>query len=361
MVLWYLPIVVLCLYKLQFAFMGKNKLTGDSKIYPDYISLDKTASIKGIFILLILLRHGLQYLTIEDNFLSMLYYKINGHVLGQSVVVMFLFYSGFGVMLSIAKKGKSYISSIPTNRMLKVLLHFDIAVLIYLVIQTIFGERYSLYTILSSLIGWENVGNSSWYIFAILALYLVTYFAFTVFKKAKNYYLPVAVVFVLTICMIVALKYFKQDIWWYDTIILYPIGMLYYLVHRKVEAFFNKKAIAYWLTLGAMCVLFVLTLLRTSNFFVLEIKHILFTFIIVLATMKIQIHNKALQFLGNHLFSIFILQRIPMIILDYFGVSDYPFVFLALSLALTILICIPFDMLMDKLDALLFKKKKAKV
>lgn len=283
--------------------------------------------------------------------MNTLYYKINDHILGQSVVVVFLFYSGYGIMLSICQKGSDYVRSMPTKRVLKVLLHFDIAIMLFLILQTVLGEKFSVLQILLSFIGWDNLGNSNWYIFSILVLYLITYLSFMIFKKNK--YNALILTFVLTAVMIIILYKFKE-IWWYDTVIIYPIGMLYYIVHNKIEEVFDKRPILYWLSLIVLCALFVLTLLKTSNFIVLEFKHILFTFIVLLATMKIQIHNKILYFCGSHLFAIFILQRLPMIILSHTGLVKYPALFVIISIAVTLLICIPFDYFMKKLDKLFF-------
>ena len=47
--------------------------------------------------------------------------------------------------------------------------------------------RDSLSRILLSLIGWKSIGNSNWYMFDILLLYVLTYVAFKVTKKQDVY------------------------------------------------------------------------------------------------------------------------------------------------------------------------------
>ena len=101
---------------------------------------------------------------------------------------MTAFYSGYGVMLSIDKKGGNYIKSIPKNRVFKVLLHFDIAVLLYLVLKMILKDySFTVKQVLLSLIAWDSLENPNWYIFAIVLLYLFTYISFMVFKNKKHF------------------------------------------------------------------------------------------------------------------------------------------------------------------------------
>ena len=66
-----------------------------------------TANIKGIFVILILFSHYTQYVTLGGPY-DDAYLVLRKH-LNQMVVVMFLFYSGFGIMRSIQNKGQAYI------------------------------------------------------------------------------------------------------------------------------------------------------------------------------------------------------------------------------------------------------------
>lgn len=97
-------------------------------VSPDYLTKEATAPVKGLFLLLVFATHFVQYVKLggvwNDAYLSMRSW------MAQLVVVPFLFYSGYGVMTSIAAKGKSYVDSIPVKRALKVLFMFDVAVLV---------------------------------------------------------------------------------------------------------------------------------------------------------------------------------------------------------------------------------------
>ena len=103
--------------------------------------------------------------------------------LGQMLVVMFLFYSGYGVMESIKTKGSKYVDSIPRKRVLTTLLNFDVAVLVYLLLDISLGIRYSACDTELAFTGWTSIGNSNWYIFVIILCYLITYISHRIVKQ----------------------------------------------------------------------------------------------------------------------------------------------------------------------------------
>ena len=90
---------------------------------------------------------------------------------GQLIVVMFLFFSGYGVMSAIRNKGAAYVQAMPRHRILTVLVNFDVAVVIFAVLQLLLGRVFPVNRYLLSLVGWEQIGNSNWYIVAIAILW----------------------------------------------------------------------------------------------------------------------------------------------------------------------------------------------
>ena len=100
----------------------------------DYLSPEKTTTIKGIFIVLVFFSHFNSYV-MYSNTLDNVYVKIIGYV-GQAMVAPFLFYSGYGVMEQITKKGNSYIKSIPIKRFLVTMIKFDLAVFLFYIIKS---------------------------------------------------------------------------------------------------------------------------------------------------------------------------------------------------------------------------------
>ena len=205
-------ILLICLYQIKF--------TKDS----DYMEKEKTTSIKGIFVLLIFLSHIAQYATFNGK-IDSIYIIIKKH-LDQLIVTMFLFYSGYGIMESIKRKGIDYIKGLPKKRILKVLFEFDVAVVIFFILGTILGERFGKLQILLSLVGWDSLGNSNWFIFAILIIYICTYLSFMVFNK--KYIGGAILITIFSVGYIYVMKHFKQ-FYWFNTILCYPLGIWFSL------------------------------------------------------------------------------------------------------------------------------------
>jgi len=98
MIVWILILVLLSLWKASFCKKGISQY---------YISREGTDAVRGIFILLILASHFIQYVPVLTLPIDTYYLRLRTF-LGQFVVSMFLFYSGYGVTLSFAEKGEKY-------------------------------------------------------------------------------------------------------------------------------------------------------------------------------------------------------------------------------------------------------------
>lgn len=354
MTLFFACLLLMILWRIKFA---RPVLSGFNE---NYLAIDRTNCIKGIFILMVFLSHSRNYLSKLPEYtadpLNSIYDVIQNH-LGQGIVVMFLFYSGYGVMESIIKRGSDYINAFPKQRFAKTLFHFDIAVMLFVIVDLCLGtlKNNSILEVLLSFTGWESVGNSNWYIFAILILYLITYLAFKIFKdKTSN---AVWLVTVLTVVYIAVLALAGKDAWWFDTVLLYPLGMWYSVGKDKVETFVRKKPINYFGLLILCCAVFIVSHLLRSNIICYEISQVALCAVIVAATMKIDINNKILEFFGKHLFEIYILMRIPMNVLLHFDI-DNVYVFVSVSFAVTLLLAVLLKKVFTFSDRFLFAKNK---
>lgn len=354
MTLFFACLLLMILWRIKFA---RPVLSGFNE---NYLAIDRTNCIKGIFILMVFLSHSRNYLSKLPEYtsdpLNSIYDVIQSH-LGQGIVVMFLFYSGYGVMESIIKKGSDYINAFPKQRFAKTLFHFDIAIMLFVIVDLCLGtlKNYSILEVLLSFTGWESVGNSNWYIFAILILYLITYFAFKIFKNKTSK--AVWLVTVLTVVYIAVLALAGKDAWWFDTVLLYPLGMWYSVGKDKIENFVRKKPINYFGLLILCCAVFIVSHLLRSNIICYEISQVALCAVIVAATMKIDINNKILEFFGKHLFEIYILMRIPMIVLLHFDI-DNVYVFVSVSFAVTLLLAVLLKKVFTFSDRFLFAKNK---
>ena len=102
------------------------RVKGLDDFFNDYMKLDNTSSIKGIFVWLIIFCHKIKY-GINKNYL----FKKIVRNLGQKVVSMFLFYSGFGIYESIKTKGSIYVKTLPYKAVI-IFLKSQIIILMFL-------------------------------------------------------------------------------------------------------------------------------------------------------------------------------------------------------------------------------------
>ena len=361
MVFYLAVLLVLICYGISFS--------GTGSFNEAYLDRKNTAAINGIFVILVVFSHYSQYAGFGGIF-DAPYLLLKKH-LHQMLVAPFLFYSGFGMMEQIKKKGSGYVFNIP-KKAGKLLFRFDVAVLMYMAMHMILGKTFSLKRIVLSLIGWQSVGNSNWYIFDILVLYMLMFFAFGISEKLKtgeklngsrfreHTNLPGLILFfVLTLCFIYVMMKTDKETRWYNTVILLPVGCLYSEFRGEIERLVMKNDVTYYLTLLIVFVSYLVSY-KYRNSFGIEgytVWAVCFISLVILATMKVRIYNRILEWFGMHVFSIYILQRLPMILLDRMGLIDsHKYLCLIAVFALTIPLAIAFEKATDE-----FLNRKAAV
>lgn len=333
-------------------FLGM-KLPDEGKFHYDYSSQKQTSIINGLFTLLIFFSHASQYISLggslDDAYLSFRTY------MGQLVVASFLFFSGFGIMESISKKGNDYVKSIPSKRLFRVWYHFAFAIILFLAVAIIFNTKYSAKRILLSFIGYMSIGNSNWYMFVTFAMYIIIYISFMIGKKHKA--IGLTLVFALSVGFAVFESKIGLHETFYNTLFCLPFGMLFSVIKPYFDRFVMKNDLVYLLSTGAIIIVYyIFEQNRALSVFHYNAFAILAVILIMMVTMKVKIGNPILEFFSKHIFSFFILQRIPMIILDNLGVSDNKYSFVILSFVATLCMSVAFDNLTKRTDALIFKK-----
>lgn len=338
--------------------ISKSELIGNNQFNKEYLSIRQTNVIKGIFVILVLLGHGSSYLKI-DSPLDLAYLSLKSH-LDQMVVSMFLFYSGFGMMKSIMKKRFAYIKTLPLKRFLIVVLNFWIAVLLFWIMNICLKIHYDWKTILFSFTGWLSIGNSNWYMFAIFVLYILLFVSFYFLKwfdRENGLYIGMVIFSMLSVAFVYWEIRVGQPAWFYNTIILFALGGWVALFQDKIESIVMKNDSIYIVLGSIMAVLYWISFKHRGNGIeAYSIWAILFTLSVVMITMKINIKSNALEWLGKRVFSIYILQRIPMIIFMKTGfTTNSPYAFLVLVFLSTLGIAVVFDYLTGRLDYVILK------
>lgn len=333
MILFYIVLFCIALWKLQFAGKG---------FYSDSLSVQQTNMIKGIFIWLVFLGHITPYITKQVSLthpLDVSALVVQG-LLGQLVVVPFLFYSGYGVMLSILKK-PAYLASIPKKRLPVTFLNFGVAVLFFAVLNLALGINMTLKQVLLSLLMWDSVGNSNWYIFTICFCYFASYASFRICKSSSRGLLLQTCV-LLTFAILLS---FVKESWWYDTCLAYVAGSYLAFYKKTIESVVSRHYIKSITVFGVGFVMSYLLMNHTPSdirYLATNVCSVFFAFFIVLVCLKVKLNSTLLQWSGKNLFPLYIYQRIPMILFaSIMGgslVAEYRYCYVVVCMLISILI-----------------------
>lgn len=300
------------------------------------LNKEQTTCINGIFALFVFLSHFGQYETMPWNGVLL--------AIGQLMVAPFLFYSGYGIMEQIKRRGIVYIDSMPRKRILKFYIHFCMALCIYLFLSFLsLRKEYSFVRIIFSFTALSSIGNSNWYVFAILAMYSIVYISF---KQCKKHSMTSCVVF--TILYIILMDVIKNQAWWYNIILCFPAGMILSKYKDRVCSIIQKPVFFIFLMVLAL----ILHLLHL-DVLAYEIISIVFCFLIVDVCAYKEIKNSLFHFLGQYVFEIYILQRISMNLFDRY-LNDW--IYLVVCILVTLILAYYFKKLETKVDGLHFFK-----
>jgi len=311
----------------------------NARFHEDYMDPSATRTIQGVFVVLVFIRHFMQYAS-YDGYMEKIIRYPNGY-LAQLIVVPFLFYTGYGTMASIRHKGRDYVKRIPYDKFLKLLLRFDCCLLLFLSYSIWAGKNYDTGRILLSFTTWRSIGNSNWYVALILVFYIAVYLSFRWIRSPR---ISVLLVTALLLGYMFLIKDVKNG-YWYNTLLVLPLGMGFCLVKERVDAWLARRAFAYPV---AVCVLSmaVVGLQPFSKAYVWAylLWGCAFALLMVLATMKLRLRNAFFDFLGSHVFSLYILQRIPMLVMKQLNIgTGKAFNYFVATFAATIIMALTFD------------------
>ena len=283
-------------------------------------ALDKntTATVNGFFIAVVFIHHFCGYCRPSIN-------SFMGNLFKQLMVTSFLFYSGYGCSIQFLSRGNEYIRTFPVKRIFATVFKFDLAVCIFILLRLLLGGGgLGLNKAALSLVAWDSVGNSNWYIFAIVFCYVCFYVVFAIASRFRLNNLFAGIFLVLPVCAYVVVMTRLKPPWWYDTIMAFPLGVVIGLYKDMVFEFMRKY---YWASLiilvGIMAATRYLPGLGCRHWVEFNIKSMAFAIVIVMVTMRIRLDSPALRWCGRHLFALYIYQRLPMV----FFATLYPFAF----------------------------------
>lgn len=134
-----------------------------------------------------------------------------------------------------------------------------------------------------------------------------------------------------------------------STIMCYPLGIWIALYEEKILNCFLKKR---WISMAVLAIILVATYKLRYIDAVMNFASICFALAIIWFLCWFKINSRILEFIGTHVFSIFILQRIPFLMLQTLTpkICEVPMAFVVVSFAVTLVISVAFDKMLKHVD-----------
>lgn len=216
----------------------------------DYTSLGQTRILQGFTALCIVLHHLAQKSCAPWHQARYIVHGLDFFVpIGYLFVAVFLFCSGLGLYKSLKTK-PDYLHGFVRRRIVRIVTAFYLSEWIYLGVRLLMGEKIDALTALWYFSGLHMANFNAWYVITIPFFYLAFYLAFRYCRREGA---AIAWVFAFTLAytLLGALLdhqsgWWLRGEWWYNSILMFPLGLLFAKYEKTITAFLKK---GYWLWL----------------------------------------------------------------------------------------------------------------
>lgn len=300
----------------------------------EFLSLSQSKAIQGFCAVCIMFHHMSQrtcVLWIPGEYITHgldLFYNI-----GYLCVAVFFFFSGYGLFKSFKTK-ENYFKHYFTKRILPILLVSLITELMFLLFYMYRDAEIGISTVFSSN-GPMFVHPYTWYIYAIIYIYIAFFISF---KLIKNERISFVSMFLFVLIYILFCNYMGYGNWWYNSILLFPFGLCVAKYEKSFLSFCRK----FYLPLTIVSIIFFVityaidnlstiiftfvpagyTISKLTEFLSQEISAVFFVFLILLWNMKNKIGNKCLSFVGKMTLEIYLVHGFYSYLFSFAFVDD---------------------------------------
>ena len=304
-------------------FFGARRIPG-GEWNDGYTSLEQTKVLLGIMALGVALHHMAQKTCAPWHPSQYTVHGLDPFVqMGYLFVGAFLFCSGLGLYRSVKTK-PDYLKGFVRRRILPIVIAYYLSEWLYTGVRLAMGEEMDALTVVWYLSGLHMANFNAWYAVAICFFYLAFWAAFR-YCKREGAAIFCVFLFALAYALLCALidqqtDWWELGEWWYNSILLFPLGLLFGRYEKQVTAFL-KKGWLLWLLLALAATV---ALFYQSQWLIdhawgyyndlsdpMKVPHRLmsaaaqwlsaFAFVAAcfLLTMKVRLGNRALQWLGG--------------------------------------------------------------
>ena len=129
----------------------------------------------------------------------------------------------------------------------------------------------------------------------------------------------------------------------------YPAGMWYGFFKEKIDV--KLKTTKNYILAALILLALLLVVYKTrQQICMYAIGAVVFALVVVMFTMKMQLGNSLLEFTGKHLFGLYIMQRLPMALLQHTAIGANAYVYTVVCFLLMYLVGIGFSWVCEMVD-----------
>lgn len=263
----------------------------------DCLSKDATVSMRGLFALTVVLHHLSAY---AYSGITFPYFSYVGFI----SVSVFFFLSGYGLMTRFGQQGRTYLKTVVTKRIPRLVVVYLVVTAVYAVGFVIMGYNVTLRYVLWSFVSGSPLALNSWYMIALVMLYLCFCAVFAFFGKRKG--VAASIMAAVTLCYVLLMHRKGYDYHWYISTPGFAVGIFWAAYKDRIHSFAEKK---WWLCTAVIAALFWTAYRLSGITMIWSIPGLnlgsrlaagaLFPILVILLAMKLKVGGRILNFLGG--------------------------------------------------------------
>ena len=159
-------------------------------------------------------------------------------------------------------------------------------------LDLIIDRSISLVDFLLSLIAWESIGNSNWFIYAILCTYVFSFLGLSLFKG--NLQKALIFIVVKSVVYIAIVSCYKNG-YWYDTILAFPLGCYFSLKKEWFEKLICRKYVLLGGVLSILLLFIAKAAFIPSGFVNSQLALVAFSCVVVFISLHVRLNSAVLN------------------------------------------------------------------
>lgn len=314
--------------------------------YKDYLSVKNCVAWRGILAVVVIFHHLSQVIVDHSYF----YWFIP---MGCIAVSLFFFYSGYGLQTKY-QSNPAYSKHFLLHRLPPILIPYITATLFYWIGNNILGNYHSFIEVLSRMISTQPIVSNSWYIICLLAFYLFWGLAMQIFQNHHHRMILGGAAF--AVLWIGFCKNMELGQWWYNAVPAIVVGIIWASLGKKITVYIQKHYLIISLPLFFFTAAFFFYLRNYCPAFINPncVLTVLAPICVVVLSMKIQVGNKILQFIGKISFELYMIHGFFISALRFISNN-------VLFSAAVIFVSVMTAYVLHCLDAIMIRKLKERI